>query len=257
MSEFSSQFLAEEEAHSVSFLRECGQSYLEGYVEPAAQFDAAGSMRTIGQCERKSALLKDVNAHISAELTLMDLAAFGVLAQAGGFSGAPKCCSDQVEVGFSTMQNYLYCLGLQFTAGEEVELGEFTTRWFEHQRNHKADLGLGFDSGLEGFSHIRFDAAQRRLFAMSPYAASAVGRLQERERQLCEELNELRGIIARNAKQRLAGEDAKEMFITRTDIKRSLDIAGEVEEGIRIEPAYSPVQDQPQETVGEAVGVKL
>jgi hypothetical protein len=92
---------------------------------------------------------------------------------------------------------------------------------------------------------------------MSPYAASAVGRLQERERQLCEELNELRGIIARNAKQRLAGEDAKEMFITRTDIKRSLDIAGEVEEGIRIEPAYSPVQDQPQETVGEAVGVKL
>lgn len=228
----------------MSLLRVCGQSYLEGYAEPDAQFNTDGSLRTIGERERKSVLLKDVNAHISAELTLMDLAAFGVLAQAGGFSGAPKFCSDQVEVGFSTMQNYLYCLGLQFSAGENVELSEFTTRWVEHQCNHKADLGLGFDSGQEGFAHIRFDADKRALFAMSPYATSVVGMLQEREKQLCEELNELRGIIARNARQRLAGEDAKEMFITRTDIKRSLDIAGEVEEGIRIEPAYSPVQDQ-------------
>lgn len=41
------------------------------------------------------------------------------------------------------------------------------------------------------------------------------------------ELAKLRGIIARNAQQRLAGEDAKEMFVTAADMQAGIDILHE------------------------------
>lgn len=41
---------------------------------------------------------------------------------------------------------------------------------------------------------------------------------------LREQSRKLRGIVARNALQRLAGEEAKQMFVTAEDIKDSLDV---------------------------------
>lgn len=43
-------------------------------------------------------------------------------------------------------------------------------------------------------------------------------------RRLRAEIKWLRGIIARNAMQRLKGEDATEMFVTANDIRDSLEI---------------------------------
>jgi hypothetical protein len=42
--------------------------------------------------------------------------------------------------------------------------------------------------------------------------------------ELPAELDRLRGIIARNAMQRLRGEDATELYITADDIKDSLEV---------------------------------
>lgn len=65
------------------------------------------------------------------------------------------------------------------------------------------------------------------LKVAGPMCAHCIGREnvdQAAGRIVLAELTKLRGIIARNAMQRLKGEDAIEMYITADDIKDSLEV---------------------------------
>ena len=169
MNHFANEFSAEDLAHLNGFLQEQGNKFLAQLGENETIFDEKGGLRINDTAKLNRETLKEIGWFITDGLTVMDLAALGVLVQAAGVSGY-NTANDLVQSGFSSLQNFLWCMASDHMEAE-INTAEYAKKWTKDRISYG---GLAFGStGEEAYDIKMKDDGWRRRLTLSPLTITA------------------------------------------------------------------------------------